>query len=71
MPSAEEAYEFFTRNWDPEPEEEETKEKAETEVKEKKEGEEEEPKEGEEPKEPKEGEEVKLHCRLLFHCICR
>ena len=59
MPTAEEAYDFFTRNFDPEPEEEkeEAVEKAEEEEKEKKEGEEQ--KEGEEepgPSEPKEGE---------------
>ena len=65
MPTTEEAFDFFTRNWEPEPEDEkeETVEKAEQEKKEKKEGEEEkkegeEAKEGEEPgpSEPKEGE---------------
>ncbi|KAL4236189.1 Coiled-coil and C2 domain-containing protein 2A [Mactra antiquata] len=57
MPSAEESYDFFTRVWEPEPEEEEeTVEKAETEPKEKKEKEErEEPKEEEEGVEPKPG----------------
>lgn len=51
MPTAEEAFDFFTRIWEPEPQEEEPAvEKAETEAKEKVEGEEgEEPKEGEEP----------------------
>lgn len=52
MPTAEEAFDFFTRNWEPEPEEEKPPvEKAETEAKEKAEGE-----EGEEPKEEEEGE---------------
>ena len=60
MPTTEEAYDFFTRDFDPEPEveKEEAVEKAEDEEKEKKEGEEEK-KEGEEepgPSEPKEGE---------------
>ena len=72
MPTPEEAYDFFTRIW--EPEEEEPVEKADTEVKEKdkkkkkegEEGEEEEPEEGEEKpdEEKEEGEEgeVSLHC---------
>ena len=72
MPTAEEAFDFFTRNWDPEPEEEkeEAVEKAEEEKKEKKEEkkEGEEAKEGEEepgPSEPKEGE-VTQNLYLFF-----
>ncbi|KAL3869795.1 hypothetical protein ACJMK2_042432 [Sinanodonta woodiana] len=65
MPTTEEAYDFFTCNFEPEPVEEPVVEKAETEEEEKKkkeekkEGEEEEKKDGEEEetKEKKEGEE--------------
>lgn len=61
MPTAEEAFDFFTRNWEPE-EEEPAVEKAETEAKEKA--------EGEEGEEPKEGEEEEVSC-LTSHTTLR